>query len=249
MPTLRQFQEKARARAKREMKVHRQKRKNLDSTPLWEAKFGHMDQCTNANENRPRIDSKTNDKSWERDYQEEERIANQAKYKENAKRRDHFETIFKSFIKQKAPNRPDQAFIVKQSALDYKGGTTNDARAQANPDRYNPQFLPDETYFDVWGDDYREWFRLQANKRRREDEKKKTNGAKRKRNGGEKHNLENEEEAKVENEESNNDNQDDDDETKAEVEDGANDNQADGTDSTKTEGDTHEGATEDAIEQ
>lgn len=74
--------------------------------------------------------------------------------------------------------------------MDYKGGTTNDARAQANPDRYNPQFLPDETYFDVWGDDYREWFRLQANKRRREDEKKKTNGAKRKRNGGEKHNLE-----------------------------------------------------------
>ena len=57
--------------------------------------------------------------------------------------------------------------------MEYEGGTINDVRATAKSDKYNPQFLLDETYFHVWGDGYRQWFRSKANnKRLREDKQK-----------------------------------------------------------------------------
>jgi len=139
----------------------------------------------NENENSKNLksESKTNQKSWERDYQAEERAANEIKYKENAKQREHFDMVYKSFTKKRAPERPDQAFIVQNSALKYEGGSINDVRATPKPDRYNPQFLLDETYFQVWGDGYRQWFRSLAktsNKRRRGDQQKSGEGGEKK---------------------------------------------------------------------
>jgi len=65
--------------------------------------------------------------------------------------------------------------MVSKSAKEYEGGKSNDGRATPKPDFYNPQFLENETYFDVWGNDYRRWFRSKAKKgnkkKTREDEK------------------------------------------------------------------------------
>merc|ERR1712142_960357 len=128
----------------------------------------HQAWAENVNFNRTSIQNGNEESkaqnSWERDTQEEGRKENEKQYAENAKKRRNFDLVYKSVTKQKAPARPEQAFMVSKSAKEYEGGKSNDGRATPKPDFYNPQFLENETYFDVWGKDYRQWFRSQAKK-------------------------------------------------------------------------------------
>merc|ERR1719209_428726 len=127
--------------------------------------------------------------AWERDYEEEARQANQVYYRENAKQREHFELFYKSLTKQKAPPRPDQAYIIQKSALKYEGGTSNNGRATPKRDFYNPQFLDvvlirpqflDTSYLKAWGNEFRPWFRSETGKRKRKKEEEAAAAGKRK---------------------------------------------------------------------
>merc|ERR1712121_528544 len=116
--------------------------------------------------------------------QEDERQENKRQYKENQRKRNNFELVYKSVTRGKAPSRPEQAFMVSKSAQNYEGGSSNDVRATPKPDVYNPQFLEDETYLDVWDfSGYRRWFRSTGEDRRnpRKEKKKEDKKTKEKR--------------------------------------------------------------------